>query len=333
MKKQKMGLYLLTLILLIALYGVILILTQLHVINRYSLTVLRLVCINIILATSLNITVGNLGQITLGHAGFMSIGAYSAALFVKSGVVPGMPGYILSLFIGGIFACILGILIGIPALRLKGDYLAIVTLAFGEIIRVLIEYFNFTGGAQGLSGIPQMKSFEVIYVITIICVACMYSVMTSRHGRAVLAIREDEIAAEASGINTTYYKTYAFALSAFFAGIAGAMYAQNIGVIDAKVFDYNKSFDILVMVVLGGMGSFTGAVISSTVLTIIPEYLRSFAGYRMICYSIILIVMMIFRPEGLLGRKEFMLSKVVQTLNPVNAKFNKKKKQGGDEIG
>lgn len=333
MKKQKMGLYLLTLILLIALYGVILILTQLHVINRYSLTVLRLVCINIILATSLNITVGNLGQITLGHAGFMSIGAYSAALFVKSGVVPGMLGYILSLFIGGIFACILGILIGIPALRLKGDYLAIVTLAFGEIIRVLIEYFNFTGGAQGLSGIPQMKSFEVIYVITIICVACMYSVMTSRHGRAVLAIREDEIAAEASGINTTYYKTYAFALSAFFAGIAGAMYAQNIGVIDAKVFDYNKSFDILVMVVLGGMGSFTGAVISSTVLTIIPEYLRSFAGYRMICYSIILIVMMIFRPEGLLGRKEFMLSKVVQTLNPVNIKFNKKKKQGGDEIG
>lgn len=333
MKKQKMGLYLLTLILLIALYGVILILTQLHVINRYSLTVLRLVCINIILATSLNITVGNLGQITLGHAGFMSIGAYSAALFIKSGVVPGMPGYILSLFIGGIFACILGILIGIPALRLKGDYLAIVTLAFGEIIRVLIEYFNFTGGAQGLSGIPQMKSFEVIYVITIICVACMYSVMTSRHGRAVLAIREDEIAAEASGINTTYYKTYAFALSAFFAGIAGAMYAQNIGVIDAKVFDYNKSFDILVMVVLGGMGSFTGAVISSTVLTIIPEYLRSFAGYRMICYSIILIVMMIFRPEGLLGRKEFMLSKVVQTLNPVNTKFNKKKKQGGDEIG
>lgn len=333
MKKQKMGLYLLTIILLIALYGVILILTQLHVINRYSLTVLRLVCINIILATSLNITVGNLGQITLGHAGFMSLGAYSAALFVKSGIVPGMPGYILSLFIGGIFACILGILIGIPALRLKGDYLAIVTLAFGEIIRVLIEYFNFTGGAQGLSGIPQMKIFEIIFVITIICVACMYSVMTSRHGRAVLAIREDEIAAEASGINTTYYKTYAFALSAFFAGIAGAMYAQNIGVIDAKVFDYNKSFDILVMVVLGGMGSFTGAVISSTVLTVIPEYLRSFAGYRMIFYSIILIVMMIFRPEGLLGRKEFMLSKVVQILNPINPKFNKKKKQGGDEIG
>lgn len=333
MKKQKMGLYLLTLILLVALYGVILILTQLHVINRYSLTVLRLVCINIILATSLNITVGNLGQITLGHAGFMSIGAYSAALFVKSGVVPGMSGYILSLFIGGIFACILGILIGIPALRLKGDYLAIVTLAFGEIIRVLIEYFNFTGGAQGLSGIPQMKNFDIIYVITIICVACMYSVMTSRHGRAVLSIREDEIAAEASGINTTYYKTFAFALSAFFAGIAGAIYAQNIGLIDAKVFDYNKSFDILVMVVLGGMGSFTGAVISSTVLTIIPEYLRNFAGHRMIFYSIILIVMMIFRPEGLLGRKEFMLSKVVQILNPINSKFNKKNKQGGDEIG
>ena len=310
MNRKNILTYILAFLLLIGLYGIILFLNRQGIVNRYSLTVLRMVAINIILATSLNITVGNLGQITLGHAGFMSIGAYSAALFAKSAIVPGMAGYILSLFFGGFVAFIFGIIIGLPALRLKGDYLAIVTLAFGEIIRVLIEYFNFTGGAQGLSGIPMMKSFDIIYVIMIICVTLMYSVMTSRHGRAVLSIREDEIASEASGINVTFYKTFAFSLSAFFAGLAGAIYAQNIGVIDAKISDYNKSFDILVMVVLGGMGSFTGSVISATVLTIIPEILRSFASYRMVIYSLVLIVMMIFRPVGLLGRKEFSLHKV-----------------------
>ncbi|UHR03204.1 branched-chain amino acid ABC transporter permease [Peptoniphilus sp. GNH] len=331
MKKQKIGMYIITLILLLALYGIILILNNIGIVNGYALTVLRLVCINIILATSLNITVGNLGQITLGHAGFMSIGAYGAALFMKAGFVHGLTGYIISLFLGGILACLVGIIIGIPALRLKGDYLAIVTLAFGEIIRVLIEYFDFTGGAQGLSGIPKMKSFDLIYVITCICVFCMYSFMTSRHGRAILAIREDETASEASGVNTTYYKTLAFAISAFFAGIAGAIYAQNIGVIDAKVFDYNKSFDILVMVVLGGMGSFTGAVISSTILTIVPELLRSFSSYRMIVYSLVLIAMMIFRPEGLLGRREFMLSKVLRLVSNGNEKFKRKEKAGEDD--
>ncbi|WP_071025413.1 branched-chain amino acid ABC transporter permease [Peptoniphilus raoultii] len=333
MRRKKLITYFLTVFLLIGLYGIILFLNRQGIVNRYSLTVLRMVCINIILATSLNITVGNLGQITLGHAGFMSIGAYSATLFVKSGLVPGMGGYILSLILGGLIALIIGIIIGLPALRLKGDYLAIVTLAFGEIIRVLIEYFSFTGGAQGLSGIPTMKSFDFIYVIMCICVALMYSVMTSRHGRAVLSIREDEIASEASGINVTYYKTFAFGLSAFFAGVAGAIYAQNIGVIDAKVFDYNKSFDILVMVVLGGMGSFTGSVISATVLTVIPEVLRSFASYRMIIYSLVLILMMIFKPEGLLGRKEFSIHKIaeIMTSGDKKNKFFKRKGDQNDE--
>lgn len=333
MRRKKLITYFLTVFLLIGLYGIILFLNRQGIVNRYSLTVLRMVCINIILATSLNITVGNLGQITLGHAGFMSIGAYSAALFVKSGLVPGLGGYILSLILGGLIALIIGIIIGLPALRLKGDYLAIVTLAFGEIIRVLIEYFSFTGGAQGLSGIPTMKSFDLIYVIMCICVALMYSVMTSRHGRAVLSIREDEIASEASGINVTYYKTFAFGLSAFFAGVAGAIYAQNIGVIDAKVFDYNKSFDILVMVVLGGMGSFTGSVISATVLTVIPEVLRSFASYRMIIYSLVLILMMIFKPEGLLGRKEFSIHKIaeIMTSDDKRNKFFKRKGDQNDE--
>lgn len=280
------------------------------IINRYQSSILNFLCINIILAASLNVTVGLLGQINLGHAGFMSIGAYAAALFTKSGLIPGLPGYFVGLILAGLLAGLIGFLIGIPALRLKGDYLAIITLAFGEIIRVILEFFNFTGGAQGLKSIPWYQDFYLIYFLTVFCVAIMYSLMTTRHGRAVLAIREDEIASEASGINTTYYKTFAFIVSAIFAGIAGGMYAHNVGIIVPKQFDYNYSINILVMVVLGGMGSFTGSIISAILLTILPEFLRSFADYRMIVYSLALILIMLFRPEGLMGRGEFSLTKI-----------------------
>ena len=225
------------------------------------------------------------------------------------------------MIVGGLVAGLIGFIIGIPALRLTGDYLAIITLAFGEIIRVLIEYFKFTGGAQGLTGIPRVNNFTLIYFITIFSVIFMYAIMTSRHGRAILAIREDEIASGASGINTTYYKTFAFVLSAIFAGIAGGIYAHNLGILGAKQFDYNYSINILVMVVLGGMGSFTGSILSAIVLTILPEVLRSFAEYRMIVYPLILIIMMLFRPKGLLGREEFQISKVISY-------FTKKSKRG-----
>ncbi len=327
MPREKRIIYLINLGLLIVLFALLTILEAAGVFTGYSMSVLRLVCINVILATSLNITVGNLGQITLGHAGFMSIGAYTAALFAKS-FNPGatIGGYFIGLLLAGICAAIFGVAIGIPVLRLKGDYLAIVTLAFGEIIRVLIEYFDFTGGAQGLNGIPRMQNFSIMFLIAVVCITLMYSVMTSRHGRAVLAIREDEIAAQSSGINVTYYKTFAFTLSSFFAGIAGAMHAHNIGTIGAGDFGYNRSFDILVMVVLGGMGSFTGAILATTVLTIVPELLRGFADYRMIIYSLLLIIIMIFRPEGLLGRKEFQISKVLDWFK--NRSSAKSKKRG-----
>ncbi|QQK08349.1 branched-chain amino acid ABC transporter permease [Miniphocaeibacter halophilus] len=307
------------------LYFVIFLLNVNGVLGNYELGIMNFICINIILAVSLNITVGCLGQITLGHAGFMSIGAYAASLFVKSGILTGLPGYLVSLLVGGVIALGVGILIGIPGLRLKGDYLAIITLAFGEIIRTLIEYFDFTGGAQGLTGIPRYRDFTTIFVITVLSVMFMYSIMTSRHGRAVLAIREDEIASDAVGVNTTYYKVFAFALSAMFAGIAGGMYAQNMGNITARYFDYNNSINILVMVVLGGMGSFTGATISAIVLTILPEMLRTFADYRMIIYALVLIIMMIFRPTGLLGRKEFQITKIID--------FIKIKIKGSDKAG
>lgn len=314
MSKNKKLSYLVTYILLAILFIVFSSLVNMGFFSRYQIGIIILILINIILAVSLNVTVGCLGQITLGHAGFMSVGAYASALLTKHALVSGISGYLIALLVGGLVAGIIGFIIGIPALRLNGDYLAIITLAFGEIIRVLIEYFKFTGGAQGLTGIPRFNNFNLIYIISVSSVILMYSIMTSRHGRAILAIREDEIASEASGINTTYYKTFAFVLSAIFAGIAGGIYAHNLGVLGAKQFDYNYSINILVMVVLGGMGSFTGSILSAIVLTILPEALRSFAEYRMIIYPLILIIMMLFRPKGLLGREEFQISKVIKYL-------------------
>jgi branched-chain amino acid ABC superfamily ATP binding cassette transporter, permease protein len=302
------------------LFIVINILIQSGMINSYISGILILVCINIVLAISLNITAGCLGQMALGHAGFMSIGAYTAALFTKSNLIPGVGGYVLALILGGLVAMIIGVVIGIPALRLRGDYLAILTLAFCEIIRVLIEFFKFTGGAKGLTGIKLQKNFAIIYIIMLLCVFMMYTFMKSRHGRAILSIREDEIASESSGINLTFYKTLAFAYSAFFAGVAGGMYAHYIGILGAKNFDFNKSIDILVIVVLGGLGSFTGSAIGAIVLTILPEMLRGFNDYRMFIYAVMLILMMMFRPSGLLGTKEFSLTNLVSKALPKNVK-------------
>lgn len=315
MNKIKKQSYIVTLAAALFVYILFGLCVQFNIFNRHQNAILNFICINIILAVSLNVTVGCLGQINLGHAGFMSIGAYTAALISKNIGSVSIPTYLLALLAGGFLAALIGILIGIPALRLKGDYLAIITLGFGEIIRVLIEYFQFTGGAQGLRSIPRMQNFSVIYWLMILSVVLLFTVMTGRHGRVVLAIREDEIAAEAIGINTTYAKTFAFVLSAFFAGIAGGIYAHNTGIIGAKMFDYNFSINILVMVVLGGMGSFTGAILSAIVLTVLPEMLREFSDYRMVAYSLLLILMMLFRPKGLLGRSEFQISRVIEYIN------------------
>lgn len=305
MSKNRKITYCVTGALVIGLFLLIQVLISLGLINSYWQNIFILICINIIMATSLNITVGILGQINLGHAGFMALGAYSAGIFLKTGVIEGFLGFIISLIIGGLVAGIAGFLIGIPALRLRGDYLAIVTLAFGEIIRVFIENLSITGGAQGLAGIPTTKTFYKFFFVMVLLVTLIFTYASSRHGRAVLSIRDNELAAEACGINVTKYKGLAFALSAVFAGIAGSLYAQNFGVLTASIFNYNKSFDYLVMVVLGGMGSMTGAIVSSMGLTILPELLRPLAEWRMVIYAVILIVMMIRRPQGLFGRSEF----------------------------
>lgn len=226
--------------------------------------------------------------------------------------------FVFGLLFGGVCAAVCGLVIGIPALRLKGDYLAIITLGFAEIIRVVmlnidnVLGFDLTSGAKGLTGIPKYTSFLDTFVVVAIVIFLIHTFMKSRHGRAVLAIRDNEIAAEASGVNTTYYKTLAFVVSAFFAGIGGGLYAGCIGAMAPAKFGFMKSVEILVMVVLGGMGSMLGSVVSATVLTILPEALRAFSDYRMLAYSIVLILVMIFRPQGLFGSNDFSLSRVVE---------------------
>ena len=303
-------------------------------ISRYQGFVLQQVGIYIIMAVSLNIATGYLGQLPLGHAGFMSIGGYSCAIFMirvssalgitSQDFIAGSPAcgvlFVVGIVFGGLCAALSGLVIGIPALRLKGDYLAIITLGFAEIIRVVmlnidsVLGFELTGGAKGLIGIPPYTSFLNVFAVVAISLFLIHTMMKSRHGRAILAIRDNEIAAEATGVNTTYYKTFAFVVSAFFAGVAGALYAGCIGVMAPARFGFMKSIEILVMVVLGGMGSMLGSVVSATVLTILPEALRAFADYRMIVYAVVLILTMIFRPQGLMGRFDFSLGDTLEHL-------------------
>ena len=244
-KQQILKSYAINLAASVLIYAVLLYAMSSGSITRYLRGILMTIFINIILAASLNLTTGFLGQIALGHAGFMSIGAYSAALFVKyiesTGVVlladgnptpQGQLFFVLSLLLGGCLAAVFGLLVGIPALRLKGDYLAIITLGFGEIIRSLIENLSFTGGAQGLKKIPRLATLDTVYMIMALCVVVMFTLVRSRHGLAITAIREDDIASEASGIHNTYSKVLAFTVAAFFAGIAGGIYAQYLGVLE-----------------------------------------------------------------------------------------------------
>lgn len=325
-KRTKLA-YVLNIIAVILVFVIMRAMMENGTIGRYWQGVLVVVCINIVLAVSLNLTTGVLGQIALGHAGFMSIGAYTAALISKSVETPNMLTYVVALICGGLMAAVVGLIVGLPALRLKGDYLAIVTLGFAEIIRVVIEYLNFTGGAQGLRSIPKMTTLPVAFWVMVIVVFFMFTLGRSRQGRAIIAIREDEIAAESSGINTIYYKTMAFVVAAFFAGIAGGMYGHYVGLLNAKTFGFMKSVEILVFVVLGGMGSFTGSIVAAILLTVLPELLRQFANYRMLIYSLVLVLMMIFKPTGIFGRYEFSLVQSPRDfVNWVKRKLNRNKK-------
>ncbi len=297
--------------------------------NRAAKSVVIQCGIYSMLAVSLNICTGYLGQLPLGHAGFMAVGAYTSALVWKAAAAwPTPVAIVVGILLGGLMAAVFGVIIGIPALRLKGDYLAIITLGFGEIIRIaIINLDGITGGTPGLLNIPKHTNFPVTFICLVICCTVIHMVMHSRHGRAILAIRDNEIAAECCGLNLTTYKVFAFALSAFFAGVAGAVYAGFQGSLFPKSFDFMASINILVMVVLGGMGSMTGSIIAATVLTALPSLMQSLANYRMVIYSLLLIVVMIFKPSGLMGRKDFSLIKTIEAL--MNGQLFKKKAKGG----
>ena len=241
--------------------------------------------------------------------------------------------FLLVTFVGGVVACVFGVLVGIPALRLHGDYLAIITLGFGEIIRVIIQNLKVAGGkgladgqqGQALIGIDRLANLYVVFCITVVTVVLLFMFARSRYGRAVKAIRDDEIAAGASGINITYMKVLVFAISAFFAGIAGGIFAQYIGALTPSMAGWLQSINYVIMVVFGGMGSLTGSIVAAVGLTILPELLRAFSAYRMLVYSVVLVIIMVFRPQGLFGNWEFSLPKFVNKwFYPVRVKMHGK---------
>ncbi len=316
----------------------------------YASRIIMLMGINITLAVSLNIISGHAGQFSLGHAGFMAVGAYFSSFLTyfyfapyvdklgegTSGLVMQNALLVVAVLAGGALAALAGYVVGLPSLRLRGDYLAIVTLGFGEIIRVLILNIDKIGAARGFSGIPNWSNFFWVYFFCGITILISWRLVRSSLGRAFLAVREDQIAAEAMGVNTTRYKVKAFMIGSFLAGVAGGLYAHFMMYLNPTMFMFVKSFDVVVMVVLGGLGSISGSVIAAIILTYLPEGLRasknvippfaqwlsqhlphSFQGAttnfltlfverdpRMVIYSILLIVLMLTRPQGLLGRRE-----------------------------
>ena len=262
-----------------------------------------LICINIILAVSLNLINGYTGQFSIGHAGFMAVGAYTSAVIT---VKLGLP-YELGLVVATISAGVLGFLIGLPTLRLNGDYLAIATLGLGEIIRICILNIDYVGGASGLMGIPRLTTFAYVFWIMIAVIFFIKNFKNSAPGRCCLAIRENEIAADTMGINTTKYKVLAFTLGTSFAGTAGALFSHYFFLAHPASFTFMRSFDILTMVVLGGLGSMTGSITGAILLTFISAFLSDFPEWRMIIYSVTMIILMLYRPQGLFGNKELSL--------------------------
>jgi branched-chain amino acid transport system permease protein len=305
--------------------------------DSYGGKILFDIGINVILAVSLNMVNGLTGQFSIGHAGFMAVGAYGSiivtyyggyALFgdvLRHDTLSGYALYLISIVTGGGVAAIAGYLVGLPSLRLRGDYLAIVTLGFGEIIRVLLQATPavlypsemhdvpgwqrpiHVGGALGFSHGQSYNSLGWTFAFVAITLLVAYRLRESTHGRAFLSVRENEIAAEAIGVDTTRYKVSAFVLAAFFAGVAGALFAHQLGAGTAsrpEEFNFMRSFEVVIMVVLGGMGSISGATIAAAALTLLTELLRSVQDYRMISYALLLIIVMIVRPKGLFGTRE-----------------------------
>ncbi len=283
-----------------------------EVINNYLMQILMLAGVNIIMTESLNLVNGVTGQNSIGHAGFMAVGAYISALFTdiifNVGDMPLIPQtamFLLATIIGGIIAAVFGFLIGMPTLRLRGDYLAIVTLGFGEVIRAIIRITPFVGAARGMVGIPKLANMFWIFFFVILALYVCRNFIDSSYGRACMAIRDNEIAANTLGINVSRYKIIAFVTSAFMAGVAGSMFAHTMRYLHPDIFSYTKSTDFLVYLYAGGVGSISGAFLGGFVLTILPEILRFMQEWRLVIYGALLLIIILFRPQGLFGGKEF----------------------------
>lgn len=265
--------------------------------NPYYIQVMTMMGIFLIAALGLNLITGITGQFSFGHAAFLSIGAYSSALMTIHLQTP----FVFNMLVGGILAALCGVLLGMPSMRLTGDYLGITTLGFGEIIRVVFINTKITGGASGLAGIPRETNLVIVYIVVAFTIWSMYRIQNSRFGRALAAIREDEIAAESMGINAYLYKIKGFAVGTFFAGVSGALFAHMMQYLNPSDFGFARSFEILTFVVLGGLGSIPGTILGTAVLSLAPEFLRFVKEYRMLIYGALMVIMMIFRPHGLLG--------------------------------
>lgn len=289
-------------------------------IDAYIFSIIIYTGINIILATSLNLVNGFTGQFSIGHAGFMAVGAYIAS-FITMTVTQTHPELLANplglkflfagaLLLAGVGSALCGFVVGLPTLRLRGDYLAIATLGFGEIIRVLFLNFDAVGGARGLPGIPGFSTFGSVYSLVILTLFVLWRLIHTAFGRSFQAVASDEVASQAMGLNTTSIKVRAFVMGAFFAGIAGGLFAHYLRFINPQSFDFNRSFEIVIMVVLGGMGSLTGSCVAAILLTVLRELLRplqeiTHIDIRMILYSFLLIVLMLTKPHGLFGHHEW----------------------------
>lgn len=289
-------------------YALISIFVSTGLLGIYYIQILMGIGISIIMALGTNLILGFSGQFSLGQAGFMAIGAYATAILTKT--MPTYGGFYVSMIVGAIVAAIIAIIVGIPTLRLKGDYLAIATLGVAEIIRIaIINGGDFTNGAAGMTGVLQYTTWPVVYLFVVVITVLMTNFLRSPMGREVLAVREDEIAAESMGVNTTKIKVIVFVIAAIVSAIAGSLFVGYIGAVAPKDFTILKSIDYLIIAVLGGLGSITGTIVAAIVLGILNMYLQNFSELRMIIYSLALILVMVFRPGGLLGTKELFLSK------------------------
>ena len=315
--KKNVKVNILWFVLLLAGYGLIALLVSAGVLNDFYLQILQQIGINIILAVGLNLIVGFSGQFSLGHAGFMAIGAYAAAIIGSKSAT--YPAFFAAMVLGAVIAGTVALIVGIPTLRLKGDYLAIATLGVSEIIRILIiNGGDLTNGAAGILGIPAFTNWQMVYFFVVITTILTINFLRSPIGRATLSVREDEIAAESVGVNTTKIKVVAFVFGAITASIAGSLQAGFIGSVVPKDYTFINSINVLIIVVFGGLGSMTGTIVAAILLGILNMVLQNVASIRMIIYSLALILVMIFRPGGLLGTWELSLSRFFKKDKEVN---------------